>query len=127
MRNHSEGVLNMQQNLGAADRYMRLVTGLIAIGCASTHRRQSPLAKTFLLSFGAMKIAEGVIGWCPMQYATQMASEKSPGTSITKQQHNQKTSHSNSKKEKLSSSQSSHADSSQSSNAEKSEEEHVTH
>lgn len=64
----------MEQNLNAADRYFRLATGIISIASA-TGRRQSGLAKTALLSFGAMKIAEGVTGWCPMQYASQLVNQ----------------------------------------------------
>ncbi|WP_407655168.1 YgaP family membrane protein [Alicyclobacillus dauci] len=65
----------MQQNLGSVDRYFRLVTGLVSLSCAA-RRRQSPMSKAFLLSFGAMKVAEGVIGWCPMQYASEILTDR---------------------------------------------------
>lgn len=55
----------MQPNLGMVDRYGRLVVGLLALGCAASSRRPS-LGKSMLMSFGAMKVAEGVTGWCPL-------------------------------------------------------------
>lgn len=67
----------MQGNLSVPDRYVRLTTGVLAIASASSNRRQSWLTKTFLCSFGAMKIAEGVTGWCPLKSATQMLRERS--------------------------------------------------
>ncbi|MFD1677338.1 YgaP family membrane protein [Alicyclobacillus fodiniaquatilis] len=65
----------MQQNIGTADRYMRMFTGILAIGCATTRRRRhSPFGNALLLSFGAMKVAESVTGWCPLQYVSQTLS-----------------------------------------------------
>ncbi|GMA58761.1 hypothetical protein C7445_106108 [Alicyclobacillus sacchari] len=61
----------MQANLSMADRYFRLATGVISIASAARGRRQSPLAKAFLMGYGAMKVAEGVTGWCPIRSAAQ--------------------------------------------------------
>lgn len=55
----------MEANIGRFDRYVRLVTGLMALTNGSRMRR-APLARAALLSFGAMKVAEGVTGWCPV-------------------------------------------------------------
>lgn len=55
----------MESNIGRLDRYVRLVTGLLALSSGSQLRR-APLTRTMLMSFGAMKIAEGVTGWCPV-------------------------------------------------------------
>ncbi|MCL6548356.1 MAG: DUF2892 domain-containing protein [Alicyclobacillus sp.] len=61
----------MQSNIGMLDRYVRLLSGLLLFGCASAMKRSSPLARGALLTLGAMKIAEGVTGWCPMAQAAE--------------------------------------------------------
>ncbi|MCL6627391.1 MAG: DUF2892 domain-containing protein, partial [Alicyclobacillus shizuokensis] len=55
----------MKNNISAPDRYLRLMTGLMAYGSASAMRRGS-VGKSILMAFGAMKVAEGVTGWCPV-------------------------------------------------------------
>ncbi|GMA61859.1 DUF2892 domain-containing protein [Alicyclobacillus fastidiosus] len=66
----------MQQNISTPDRYIRMVTGLLSLGMAS-RRRASPMTRTLLWSFGAMKLAEGAIGWCPMQAVTELMGNQS--------------------------------------------------
>jgi len=58
---------NIQQNIGRVDRYMRLVGGLVALAATGEVRR-NPLARAALVTFGAMKVAEGVTGWCPLTH-----------------------------------------------------------
>jgi Protein of unknown function (DUF2892) len=58
----------MQKNIDIVDQYLRLVSGTIALVSALQTRR-SPLAQTALTTYGAMKVAEGVTGWCPIMYA----------------------------------------------------------
>lgn len=70
MTDHKGGD-SVQANLSMADRYFRLATGVISIASAARGRRQSPLAKAFLMGYGAMKVAEGVTGWCPIRSAAQ--------------------------------------------------------
>ncbi|MFB5191621.1 YgaP family membrane protein [Alicyclobacillus fastidiosus] len=83
----------MQQNMSTPDRYIRMVTGLLSIGMAS-RRRSSPITRTLLWSFGAMKLAEGATGWCPMQAATELLGGKSQQQ---RQQHSSGTSAASSK------------------------------
>jgi hypothetical protein len=55
----------MKQNIGIAGRYVRLVTGILALNCSVNTQRRNHLGRNLLASLGAMKVAEGVIGWCP--------------------------------------------------------------
>lgn len=73
----------MQSNIGVVDRYIRLASGILAVGAALGMRRGrgSRIAKAALLSFGAMKIAEGVTGFCPLMYAAGVKSLPQPQTS----------------------------------------------
>lgn len=68
----------MQPQLSSADRTMRVFSGLVSLSCAAG-KRQSAICKTFLTAFGAIKVAEGVIGWCPLQAATQRMSHQQSG------------------------------------------------
>lgn len=76
----------MEQNLSTADRYFRLATGIISIASATGQRKQSTWIRTALLSFGAMKVAEGVTGWCPMQHMSQLIKQTSPSQKPKQQQ-----------------------------------------
>jgi hypothetical protein len=58
----------MQKNIGVADQYLRLVSGLVALASAAQCRRNS-LTQALLTAYGATKVAEGVTGWCPLMYA----------------------------------------------------------
>lgn len=58
----------MQQNIGTVDRYLRLTSGVLILA-GGLQMRHSSLGKSALLTLGALKIAEGVTGWCPMLYA----------------------------------------------------------
>lgn len=80
---------NMQSNIGTFDRYVRLTAGLMALGTGSTMRRPT-LTRTLLLSFGAMKIAEGVTGWCPIVHLAERAARTD--SSHPSSEHQQKTS-----------------------------------
>jgi Protein of unknown function (DUF2892) len=62
----------MKPNLGIMARYTRTVLGLTALSYASGSRRKLSLGHTLLVSVGAMKVAEGVTGWCPLQYLTDV-------------------------------------------------------
>ncbi|WP_067620701.1 YgaP family membrane protein [Alicyclobacillus acidiphilus] len=74
--------MGVEANLSMPDRYFRLATGVLSIASATRGRRQSVLTRAFLLSYGAMKVAEGVTGWCPMRYATTLiAGDKKSGES----------------------------------------------
>ena len=55
----------MQQNIGTVDRYLRLTSGILILTGGLQMRRGS-LAKSALLAVGAMKITEGITGWCPL-------------------------------------------------------------
>jgi len=55
------------KNIGVADRYVRLASGLFLMGSALTQRRPT-IGKQILLVIGAMKVAEGVMGWCPVMH-----------------------------------------------------------
>ncbi|MCL6637371.1 MAG: DUF2892 domain-containing protein [Alicyclobacillus sp.] len=57
--------MQAQPNLGTLDRYLRLLGGLVLLASGASQRRPS-LAKAALLGLGAMKVAEGVTGWCPL-------------------------------------------------------------
>lgn len=57
----------MQSNLSIVDRYTRLAGGLLIFGLGARQKR----SRALLMSLGAMKVAEGITGWCPMKYALQ--------------------------------------------------------
>ncbi|GMA49196.1 hypothetical protein GCM10025857_05530 [Alicyclobacillus contaminans] len=58
----------MQKNLGMVDQYLRLAAGTVALMGAAQCRRNR-WAQTLLTLYGAMKVTEGVTGWCPIMYA----------------------------------------------------------
>jgi hypothetical protein len=64
----------MQSNIGLVDRYIRIAGGLLAFGAGLGMRRGSGVAKAALMSVGAMKIAEGITGFCPLMYAAGVKS-----------------------------------------------------
>ncbi len=55
----------MKQNIGMVNRYARLVTGILALNYASSLGKKRDLGRGLMVSFGALKIAEGLMGWCP--------------------------------------------------------------
>lgn len=69
-------------NIGVADRYVRLAGGLLLMGSALTQRR-STIAKQLLLAVGAMKVTEGIMGWCPVMHLAGVTeipnTESNPG------------------------------------------------
>lgn len=71
----------MQQNIGMLDRYLRLMCGLVVYGAGAQMKRGSSFAKGAMLTFGAMKIAEGVTGWCPIMYACGVKTNQDGSTS----------------------------------------------
>lgn len=78
----------MQNNIGTVDRYVRLTAGLLALGAGVSMRRQSP-GRTLLMSLGAMKVAEGVTGWCPLIQLAQATTQQT--TSAASQNEGQGT------------------------------------
>ncbi len=58
----------MQKNIGTVDQYLRLVSGTIAL-VSAVQTRRNPLAQAALTTYGAMKVAEGITGWCPLMHA----------------------------------------------------------
>ncbi|WP_054967637.1 YgaP family membrane protein [Alicyclobacillus ferrooxydans] len=54
-----------QPNIGKLDRYIRLASGLFLIG-SSVSSRNSSLGSRALMALGAMKVTEGILGWCPV-------------------------------------------------------------
>lgn len=52
----------MRQNVGRLDAYIRVTGGLTLLGWGITKR------STPAIALGAMKVAEGVTGFCPMLY-----------------------------------------------------------
>ncbi|GGI96997.1 hypothetical protein GCM10010885_03230 [Alicyclobacillus cellulosilyticus] len=57
------------RNLGSLERYVRLAGGLLLFGAAQAMGRRAATARTALMTLGAMKIAEGILGWCPLVHA----------------------------------------------------------
>lgn len=57
----------MQQNIGILDRYVRITGGLLIYAGGFQMRRS--FSRGALLTLGAMKVAEGISGWCPLLYA----------------------------------------------------------
>jgi len=56
----------MQRNIGTIDRYVRFVGGLVMLSAGSQLPRRLVGTKNTLTFLGAMKVAEGVMGWCPL-------------------------------------------------------------
>jgi hypothetical protein len=69
----------VKSNISMLDRYVRLTSGLVLLGCAMGMRRRSVIARSALLGFGAMKVAEGATGWCPLAHLAESLSSKSNG------------------------------------------------
>lgn len=61
----------VKSNINMLDRYVRLASGLVLMGCALSMKRRSVVARSALLGFGAMKVAEGATGWCPLVYLAE--------------------------------------------------------
>lgn len=70
----------LQPNISIVDRYIRLTTGILAV-FESSKRRRSSLNQGVILTIGAMKIAEGMTGWCPLTYAKDLLMNKNNSTS----------------------------------------------
>ncbi|WDM01529.1 DUF2892 domain-containing protein [Alicyclobacillus cycloheptanicus] len=47
-----------------------MTTGLLALA-GSAQIRRAPVARALMMSFGAMKVAEAVTGWCPIAQLTE--------------------------------------------------------
>lgn len=73
----------MQPNIGLLDRYVRVVTGLVIYGSGLQRQRGSAMARGALLSIGAMKIAEGVTGWCPLMHVSGLNTRDTQGRSTS--------------------------------------------
>ncbi len=83
----------MQQNIGTVDRYLRLTSGILILTGGLQMRRAS-LAKSALLAVGAMKITEGITGWCPLLSAfgvTTLEEGSNAQSSRHKQDENQRS------------------------------------
>jgi hypothetical protein len=65
----------MNTNLGTLDRYVRLVGGMMLISSALSMRRS--MVKQAVMALGAMKVAEGAIGWCPIMHMVGVRDVKS--------------------------------------------------
>lgn len=91
-KTNTKDVDTLEHNLNPADRYMRLVTGLISMGCATAHSRQSSIVRAFLLSFGAMKVAEGILDWCPLQHLATQSNRSSHSATQQANQHSHQSS-----------------------------------
>jgi hypothetical protein len=54
----------VQKNVGTVDALMRITCGLVGLAwCASKSRRNFPL---MIAIFSGMKVAEGIIRYCPV-------------------------------------------------------------
>jgi hypothetical protein len=59
-----EGVDKVQKNIGTLNAILRITIGLVGLAyCSSRSRRRFPVILAFIF---AMKIAEGMIHYCPM-------------------------------------------------------------
>jgi hypothetical protein len=67
----------LKTNISTPDRYLRLLTGLVAYGSSNNLKRGS-LGKGLLMTLGAMKIAEGITGWCPLTYIFEQTGKEAP-------------------------------------------------
>ncbi|MCL6631716.1 MAG: DUF2892 domain-containing protein [Alicyclobacillus herbarius] len=97
----------MKSNISTADRYLRLVAGLMAYGGASKMRKGG-LGKGLLMAFGAMKVAEGITGWCPLTAIAEQVNRLTPtdGPPVTKARDRIHTGHERRQDERRSSGQS---------------------
>ncbi|MCL6600220.1 YgaP family membrane protein [Alicyclobacillus macrosporangiidus] len=66
--------MHIKPNLGVVDRYIRLAGGLVLLASASGQRKLS-LSRYALAGLGAMKVAEGITGWCPLVQLAQATAE----------------------------------------------------
>lgn len=70
--------MQIKPNLGVVDRYIRLAGGLVLLASASGRRKWS-LSRYALAGIGAMKVAEGITGWCPLVQLAQATTEAVEG------------------------------------------------
>ena len=61
-------------NIGTVTRYVRLTSGLMALGSSTQLGKSQRLLRAMMMSFGAMKVAEGVTGFCPLTAIMDRAS-----------------------------------------------------
>lgn len=57
----------LQPNIGTLNRFMRMSAGAFLMATAMSERKHS-VTRQAVMAAGAMKIAEGVLGWCPLTY-----------------------------------------------------------
>ncbi|WP_258111428.1 DUF2892 domain-containing protein [Alicyclobacillus sp. SP_1] len=76
----------MEQNISTLSRYSRLVTGIVTVAAASSASRNRNMSLA-MTSFGAMKMAEGILGWCPMMYVCNrlFGTEQSKGSASSQE------------------------------------------
>ncbi|HDR7794856.1 TPA: DUF2892 domain-containing protein [Bacillus luti] len=61
----------MKQNIGTINALIRITLGLVLFGCSATKLVRKPWCtwSNILLWIGAMKIAEGIVRFCPIAEA----------------------------------------------------------
>ncbi|MGE7884333.1 YgaP family membrane protein [Bacillus sp. NPDC094077] len=96
----------MKQNIGTINALIRITLGLILFGCSATKLVRKPrcIWSNVLLWIGAMKIAEGIVRFCPIAEVCKfgkymnMGAFKMPSMNFTEKGHakeevNQASSH----------------------------------
>lgn len=57
----------MQQNVGMADRYIRIAMGGFLLACSAAHGARDNQGTSLIAGLlGGMMLAEGVLGTCPL-------------------------------------------------------------
>jgi hypothetical protein len=86
----------MKQNIGTISALIRITLGLILFGCSTAKLVRKPWCtwSKVLLWIGAMKIAEGIVRFCPIVEACKlgkymnMSAFKMPSMNFTEKGHN---------------------------------------
>ncbi|MGI6344367.1 MAG: YgaP family membrane protein [Bacillota bacterium] len=52
--------MEVEQNVGLFDAYLRITGGLWLLACGIVRK------SNLMIGLGAMKVAEGITGWCPL-------------------------------------------------------------
>ncbi|ALC54917.1 TPA: DUF2892 domain-containing protein [Bacillus thuringiensis] len=85
----------MKQNIGTINALIRITLGLVLFGCSATKLVRKPWCtwSNIFLWIGAMKVAEGIVRFCPIVEAWKfgkymnMGAFKMPGMNFTEKGH----------------------------------------
>lgn len=77
------GMMQMEHNVGDADRYLRIALGGFLLACsAAKAAREGGMAGVGTGLLGGMMLAEGVLGICPLYSAFGISTRMEPTNDV---------------------------------------------